>query len=183
MKLSLILWLTGLSGSGKTTISSGVKPLLESEGYSVLVLDGDDIRSRIHCQLGFTEKDIKENNLRIAELCKSYRNDFDVIIVSIISPYAVSRSQAREILQEPFCEIYLTADLNTVMKRDNKGLYAKSQRGEIENMVGYSKIVPYEVPENPDLFINSQNEDIKTCVNNFYTFTMKHLRNHSSDES
>ena len=120
---ALTFWFTGLSGSGKTTIASAVKPLLENDGYLVMMIDGDEIRKRSHRHLGFTEIDIKQNNALILELCQFHQDKYDVILVPIISPYSSSRRMARELLVKAFQEIYFSADLETVRARDVKGLY------------------------------------------------------------
>src|SRR4030042_3603388 len=146
MKKGLVFWFTGLSGSGKTTVATSVKPLLESCCYSVLVLDGDDVRKHRHIHLGFTEEDIKQNNALIAELCRACRQNHEVILVPIISPYESSRKQARALLGDGFFEIYFSVDLETVIRRDVKGLYSKAKRNEITNLIGFSPGNVYEPP-------------------------------------
>ena len=154
MKKAFIFWFTGLSGSGKTTVATAIKSLLESHDYSILILDGDEVREQLHVHLGFTEQDIKKNNSLIADLCRTYRNDYDVIIVPIISPYNISRKQVRVLLGDGFFEIYFSADLGTVMKRDVKGFYAKAKRNQISTLIGYSPYNIYEPPQNPDFVVN-----------------------------
>jgi len=170
MKIGLVFWFTGLSGSGKTTVANGTKLLLEKKGYSVLMLDGDDIRRELHANLGFSEEDIKKNNSLIAGLCKKHRRDHDVILVPIISPYDISRKRARSLLSKGFYEIYFSADLDTVIKRDIKGLYSKAMRNEIDNLIGYSPGNIYEAPENPDFSIDSAKSDINDSIKAFYEF-------------
>jgi len=165
-----VFWFTGLSGSGKSTVAKSVKPLLEVEGYSVLILDGDEVRKKLHLDLGFSEQDIKKNNILIAELCRSCRCDYDIILVPIISPYVYSRQQARELLGEGFFEIYFSADLHSVMKRDVKGLYTKAKNGEINNMIGYSPSNIYEPPLHPDFVVNSGHDSVKKSTRDFYQF-------------
>lgn len=175
MKKGGIFWFTGLSGSGKTTIATAVKPLLEAEGHTVLILDGDDVRKSLHIRLGFSEQDIKRNNALIAELCHAYRSDYDVILVPIISPYESSRKQARDLLGEGFFEIFISAGLNTVIKRDVKGLYTKAKNREIDNMIGYSPSNVYEPPQSPDFVIYSDRDSIEKSVDDFYRFIVNHL--------
>lgn len=176
MKKSLVFWFTGLSGSGKTTIARGVKPLLEVSGYSVLIIDGDDIRKRFHAYLGFSESDIKKNNELILDLCCKSRKDYDVVLVPIISPYDSSRKNARETLKDGFYEIYFSASLEIVAKRDVKGLYSMAKRNKIDNLIGYSPKNTYESPNDPDFVINSGNEEVKDSINAFYRFVIDRLK-------
>jgi adenylylsulfate kinase len=175
MEKGLIFWFTGMSGAGKTTVAKKVEILLKAAGYSVLVLDGDDIRSRLHCKLGFSEADIKENNRLIAVLCQKEQSNYDLILVPIISPYRISRSESRDLFGRKFYEIYFSADLEVVSKRDVKGLYAKAKRKEISNLIGFSESVPYEPPKNPDLTIDSGKDSIEKSVGEFYNFVINKL--------
>ena len=151
MKRALVFWFTGLSGSGKTTVAFAVKSSMTEKVLKVLVVDGDEFRSKHN--LGFTEQDIKKNNEWIAKHCEQERANFDVILVPIISPYAESRKKARELLGRGFYEVYFSADLKCVMARDSKGLYRKARSNEIKNLIGYSKSNPYEAPQSPDLVV------------------------------
>jgi adenylyl-sulfate kinase len=173
MKKASIFWFTGLSGSGKTTVATAAKNLLESHDCSVLILDGDDVREQIHVHLGFTEQDIKKNNSLIADLCRIYRNNYDVILVPIISPYDISRKQARDLLGDGFFEIYFSADLATVMNRDVKGLYAKAMRNEINNLIGYSPSNIFEPPQHPDFVVDSGCDNVEKSVEDLYKFIME----------
>jgi adenylyl-sulfate kinase len=179
MKKALVFWFTGLSGSGKTTIANGVKPLLEEQGYSVLILDGDEVRNKLHRNLGFSEEDIKENNLLIAKMCKTNRLQYDIIMVPIISPYASPRNQARDLLGSGFYEIYFDANLDWVMARDVKGLYTKAKLKQINNLIGYSPANPYQIPQNPDFIVHSGRDTIENCVKGFYDFIISCLNKHS----
>lgn len=177
MKKALVFWFTGLSGSGKTTIAESAKVLLEKDGYPVLILDGDDIRKRLHVDLSFTPEDIKKNNSLIVGLCEKYRNNYNIIFVPIISPYSFSRKQARLLLKDGFYEIYFSAALEIVMKRDTKGLYKKAQHNEIKNLIGYSLSNVYQSPKNPDYVINSGCESVENSVIAFYKFVTRQLIN------
>ena len=115
MKDALIFWFTGLSGSGKTTIASAAKTLLEEDGYSVLILDGDDVRNRLHTYLGFSREDIIKNNSQIVDLCLKYRKNYDIIMVPIISPYKTSRYYAYKKLNPGFYEVYCHADIDLLI--------------------------------------------------------------------
>ena len=176
MKRALVFWFTGLSGSGKTTIADGAKKLLEDKGLQVLVLDGDDVRNRLHIHLGFSAGDIKENNRLILEMCEKYRDSYDVILVPIISPYSGSRQRARESLKERFYEIYFSADLKTVVKRDVKGLYSKAGRKELDNLIGFSPGSTYEPPAHPDFVVDSENSSQERSIIEFSQFVLSKLK-------
>jgi len=178
---AVTFWFTGLSGAGKTTIATAVKPLLQSDGYSVLMIDGDEIRKRSHRHLGFTEIDIKQNNALIAELCHFHQDKHDVILVPIISPYSSSRRMARELLVKDFQEIYFSADLETVRARDVKDLYSKAEHGEISNLIGFSPGCVYQAPQSPDLVINSGVEDVDSSVDRLYQFVVGCLQKRNID--
>ena len=135
MKQAKIFWFTGLSGAGKTTVADGVKSKLEAQGYKVFVLDGDQVRQKYTLPLGFSPEEIRLNNSLIARACKEQRNAYDVILVPIISPYRESRQKARELLEAGFYEIYFSASLECVVRRDVKGLYRKAKDGQIENLI------------------------------------------------
>jgi len=177
MKCGRVFWFTGLSGSGKTTVAMAVKHFLDENGYSVLILDGDDVRSRLHIELGFTPEDIKTNNSLIVKLCETQRENFDVLLVPVISPYVSSRAEAREKLAEGFFEIYFSADLDTVMERDVKGLYRKAKNGEITNLIGYSPSNIYEPPINPDFVLNSGCDSTEKSVTELHRFVIRQLEN------
>lgn len=169
-KQAPVFWFTGLSGSGKTTVAEGVKALLERDGHSVLVLDGDQVRNRLHTDLGFSKDEILENNLRIASLCQARRTEHDVVLVPIISPYRVSREAARNFLRRDFHEIFFSADLQCVMSRDPKGLYAKARRNEIRDLIGFSAGSPYEAPARPDFVVDTQTQEVRRSVEDLYRF-------------
>lgn len=174
-RLAMIFWFTGLSGSGKTTIALGTKAKLEAQGLKVRIIDGDDVRDTLHKHLGFTREDIVENNRLIANICWECRSMFDVIIVPIISPFSVSRKDARRELGDGFYEIYFNASLECVVKRDIKGLYAKAERDEIKDMIGYKNGVPYESPENPDFIIDSGKDAVNSSTESLYNFILSKL--------
>jgi adenylyl-sulfate kinase len=172
---ALVLWFTGLSGAGKSTVADGVYALLKERGYRALILDGDTVRARMHRHLGFTESEIKENNRLIVELCVENRARYDVILVPIISPYAISRHDARERIVPGFYEIYLDADLATVTERDIKGLYAKGRNGTLSNLIGVSPETPYEAPTTTDLILHTGQEEAATSVRRLYGFVRNKL--------
>ena len=170
-----IFWFTGLSGAGKSTIAEAVKPRLELNGLGVFILDGDSVRSQLHKNLGFSESDIKENNRLISELCVHYHDEYDVIFVSIISPFIKSRNAAREKIGKNFFEIFVHADMNTLKKRDTKGLYKKATVGQMNNLIGVSKKSKYEPPNYPDLRIDTAYCEEKISIDVLYKFVLNKL--------
>jgi adenylylsulfate kinase len=147
---SRVIWLTGLSGSGKTTIGREVEMELNKRGYLTQVLDGDNIRTGINNNLGFSETDRFENIRRIAEVSKLFLNCGIICINSFISPTRNIRHMAIDIIgKENFIEVYINAPVEVCEQRDVKGLYKKARRGEIKNFTGIDS--PFEVPENPDI--------------------------------
>ena len=164
------MWFTGLSGSGKSTIAMGISKILLESGYSIKILDGDEIRSSIHTQLGFSPKDIIINNNRIAVMSNNLLQNYNIIIVPIISPFKSSRLNARKVIGRSFIEVYIKSSLATVIKRDVKGLYNKAQKGNIEHFIGIDPIVPYEPPEHPDIVLNTEMETVKESIRKLYSF-------------
>ena len=154
-KNGLVIWFTGLSGSGKTTIALELKELLESQKKSVAVIDGDDIRKEKHKHLGFSRDDIRENNRLIAELASEKSKEHDYVLVPIISPYVKDRAMAKSIIGKGFSELFINASLETCIKRDAKGLYKKALAGKIENFIGLSSSSPYEPPQSPDIEVKT----------------------------
>ncbi|NQU61390.1 MAG: adenylyl-sulfate kinase [Rhodospirillales bacterium] len=170
-----VIWFTGLSGAGKSTIADGVREQLTKDGLDVLTLDGDDVRRRFHRHLGFSEPEVKENNMLIAEICAEQRGLYDVILVPIISPYGESRRDAREKLGPGFFEIFCNADLDTVVGRDVKGLYAKAAGGEMDGMIGFSSGSVYEPPQSPDLELDTAHQSPEDAVGTLYAFIRSRL--------
>ena len=149
-----VLWLTGLSGSGKSTIAQELERKLYNEGFLCQVLDGDNIRSGINNNLGFSIEDREENIRRIAEISKLYLHTGVVTICSFISPTKVSRDFAKATIgAEDFVEVYINAPLEVCESRDVKGLYEKARAGEIKGFTGIDS--PYEAPTDPDVEIKT----------------------------
>ena len=168
---SKVLWLTGLSGSGKSTIAQALERTLYNEGFLAQVLDGDNIRSGINSNLGFSIEDRQENIRRIAEVAKLYLNSGIITLNSFISPTAEIRDFARSIVgTEDFVEIYINAPIELCEKRDVKGLYQKARKGEIKGFTGIDS--PYEAPQNPDLEINTAELSIDQSVNAIMKFIL-----------
>lgn len=146
-----------MSGSGKTTLSSDLELYFLEKKAEVYVLDGDDIRGQDKEKLGFGHDDVLKNNLRIAHLCQKLREEeeYDAIVVPVISPYDDIRLQVREILEPNFHLIYLKSDIKSLRERDPKGLYAAADRGIIHDLIGYSTVNPYEEPKNAEIVIDT----------------------------
>ena len=166
-----IIWLTGLSGSGKSTIAKGVEKKLFSEHFNVFSLDGDNIRLGLNRDLSFSPEDRTENIRRTAEVAKLFSQAGFIVLVSLISPYRSERRKARDIRPEIFKLIYTKASVDICKKRDVKGLYAKAKSGEIKSFTGISS--PYEEPEKPDLIIDTEKERIHESIENLYNFIKK----------
>jgi adenylylsulfate kinase len=168
---SKVLWLTGLSGSGKSTIAKYLERLLFEEGYLPQVLDGDNIRFGINNNLSFSAEDRLENIRRIAEISKLYLHTGVICINSFISPSREMRDLARSIVgAEDFIEIYINAPIEVCEARDVKGLYQKARAGLIKGFTGIDD--PYEAPENPNLEIRTDQLTIEASA----VLILEHLR-------
>lgn len=161
----VMIWFTGLSGSGKSTVALGVERELHKRGVLCRILDGDNIRSGINKNLGFSAEDRQENIRRIAEVGKLFVDTGIVTLAAFISPTNESRALAARIIGESdFKEIYVSTPLQICEQRDVKGLYAKARKGEIKDFTGVS--APFEVPENPALVIDTSRLTLEESVNN-----------------
>lgn len=160
---SCCIWFTGLSGSGKSTIAKGLEKKLFNEGYFVQVLDGDNVRSGINNNLGFSEEDRKENIRRISEVAKLFVDAGVVCIASFVSPTIEIRRQARDIIGEDnFIEVFVNTPLEICEQRDVKGLYKKARAGEIKDFTGID--APFEAPEAASLEIRTEGQSIEESV-------------------
>lgn len=174
--MGTVVWFTGLSGSGKSTIAAGVCAELTKRGKKVKIIDGDEIRKSCHHQLRFTPEDIRKNNRLVAEMCRTQQRDYDYILVALISPFSDSRAKARDIIGKEFIEVYVKAEMDTLISRDCKGLYKKALNGQIENFIGLSPAVPYEPPQNPEIFIDTEDMNPHDSV----SYTLKTLSRYLS---
>lgn len=152
---SLVIWFTGLSGSGKSTISDRLEQLLFDAGIHTYLLDGDNIRMGLNKGLGFSQSDREENLRRIAEVAKLFIDAGIVVLSAFVSPLIKDREMVKEIIgTDNFFEIYINTSLEECERRDVKGFYKKARSGEIKNFTGIS--APYESPVNPDIELNTQ---------------------------
>lgn len=171
---SKVIWLTGLSGSGKSTIGLALEKRLYQENFVAQLLDGDNIRAGINKNLGFSEEDRKENIRRIAEIAKLYLASGIITINSFISPTAETRNIAKEIVGEgDFLEIYINAPMATCESRDVKGLYKKARAGEIQGFTGVNQA--YEEPEHPALELRTDVLSVDEAVDILFIFLKKHI--------
>ncbi len=166
-----VIWMTGLSGSGKTTIAKGVERHLHSHGIINQLLDGDNIRVGISNNLSFTKEDRVENIRRISEVSKLFINCGIVTLNCFVSPTISIRKKARNIIgSNDFIEIYINASIETCENRDTKGLYQKARKGEISNLSGIN--APFEPPKNPDLEINTSRLSIDESIEKVINYIM-----------
>lgn len=166
---SKVLWLTGLSGSGKSTIAEALEKKLFHEGFFSQVLDGDNIRSGINNNLGFSLEDRQENIRRIAEIAKLYLNSGVITINSFISPTLAIRQFAKTIIgEQDFIEIYINAPLEVCEQRDVKGLYQKARAGAIKGFTGIDS--PYEAPVQPALELKTDKLSLEESVHQIFDF-------------
>ena len=163
-----VLWFTGLSGSGKSTIAKHLQKRLFSDGIQTFMLDGDNIRLGLNKDLSFSEPDRLENIRRIAEVAHLFSQAGMIALCSFISPSKTMRDLVRKINSPCFYEFFVKCSLETCEKRDPKGLYTKARKGEIPNFTGIS--APYEVPENPDLILDSDHKSISEIVEETHQF-------------
>lgn len=159
-----VYWMTGLSGSGKSTIASAFEKKMNAAGHAAMMIDGDTVRTGLCAGLGFSPEGRRENLRRIAELAKITASAGLTVVVCAISPDRESRDAAREIISKEavFREVYVSADVNVCAERDPKGLYKRAFAGEIKNFTGVS--APYEIPENPDVTLDSASVSAEECA-------------------
>jgi adenylylsulfate kinase len=160
---SFVLWFTGLSGSGKSTIASEIEQLLFQKGMSTYLLDGDNIRHGLNDDLSFNEQDRKENIRRIGEVAKLFVDSGIIVLVAAISPIDEVRKQVREKFDaQEYVEIFVDCSINECEKRDPKGLYKKVRDGLIQNFTGIA--TPYEAPSGSEIVVNTETNNIDECT-------------------
>ena len=164
---SLLLWFTGLSGSGKSTIANALEHKLHLEGFKTYALDGDNIRKGINNDLTFSPEDRKENIRRIAEIANLMVDAGVIVLAAFVSPYKKDRENiARIVGNDNFVEIFVNTSIEECERRDVKGLYKKARAGEIKDFTGVN--APYEAPENPEVEIITDGLSIEECVLKIY---------------
>tara|TARA_B100000900_G_scaffold245696_1_gene208937 strand:- start:25464 stop:26066 length:603 start_codon:yes stop_codon:yes gene_type:complete len=169
---SKVIWFTGLSGSGKSTVANATEKLLHDMGLQTYILDGDNVRMGLNKDLGFSPKDRTENIRRITEVAKLFADSGSIVLTAFISPYKEDRNSAREIISdEDFIEVFVNADLSVCESRDPKGLYKKARSGEIKGFTGID--APYEEPINPELVVETDKHDILACANQVIDYLVK----------
>ncbi len=155
-----VLWFTGLSASGKSTIAHNIEKELYKQGCSTYVFDGDNVRHGLCSDLGFSQEDRKENIRRISEMVKLFSDAGIIVLTAFISPFRADREKVRSLFRPgKFIEIYTRCSVDTCSDRDSKGIYKRAKTGEIKNFTGISS--PYEEPENPELIIDTQQLSVK----------------------
>lgn len=171
----LVVWLTGLSGSGKSTIASGVEQLLHQKGILSKLLDGDNLRTGLNRNLGFSEKDREENIRRVAEVAKLFMQTGIVTICSFVSPTIKIRNAAKRVVGDvDFMEVYINASFEECAKRDVKGLYKKALAGEIKNFTGLD--APFESPSHPNIVIDTINQSVDESVTQLYNSILDRIK-------
>ena len=166
---SALVWLTGLPGAGKSTLSTELEYRLYKKNVRTYILDGDNIRHGLSSDLGFSPDDRRENLRRVGEVAKLFVDAGILTIAAFASPYRVDRKMVRGFFQEgEFIEVYVKCPLEICEKRDPKGLYKRARRGEIKGLTGLS--APYEPPENPEIVVETDKMSVDECVEKIINF-------------
>ena len=166
-----VVWFTGLSGSGKSTIANLLEQQLHSMGVHTYSLDGDNLRRGLNRDLSFTKAEREENLRRTAEVAKLFVDAGIVVIAAFITPYKATREQIKSIIgADDYIEVFVNTPLSVCEARDVKGLYAKARRGEIRNFTGIDS--PFEAPSNPHVELDTANEDLDTCLNKLISYVL-----------
>jgi adenylylsulfate kinase len=167
----ILLWLTGLSGSGKSTVATMLEQKLNDAGKLTYLLDGDNVRHGLNSDLGFSKEDRIENIRRIAELSKLFVDAGIITIATFISPFIKERVKVKDLLESDFVEIYVDCPLEICEKRDPKGIYKKARNGQIKDFTGIDS--PYEKPINPDIVIHTEENSLEECVDKIMDYLEK----------
>ncbi len=172
---SFLIWFTGLSGSGKSTIANALEYRLYQEGYKTYALDGDNIRKGINSDLTFSPDDRTENIRRIAEVANLMIDAGQIVLAAFVSPYKKDRENIEYIVgKDNFVEIFVNTSIEECEKRDVKGLYAKARKGEIKDFTGIN--APYESPKNPDIEVKTDNISVEESVELIYKEIQEKLK-------
>ena len=169
---SAVIWFTGLSGSGKSTVSVALEKALFNEGKQTYRLDGDNVRHGLNKNLGFSPEDRTENIRRIGEVAKLMVDAGSITVTAFISPYKQDRDNVRAILEDDFIEVYTKCSVEECENRDPKGLYKKARSGEIPEFTGIS--APYEAPDHPEIILDTEHESINQSVDRVIQYLKQH---------
>ncbi|WP_323751996.1 adenylyl-sulfate kinase [Marinobacter sp.] len=166
-----LLWFTGLSGSGKSTIANALDVALHQRGYHTFLLDGDNVRHGLCSDLGFSDDDREENIRRVGEVCKLFADAGLIVMSAFISPFTSDRRMVRKLFPAgEFIEVFMDAPLETCESRDPKGLYKKARSGEIKHFTGIDS--PYEVPSHPELRLDTSQNTVEECVDSLIAYLL-----------
>ncbi len=171
---AVVLWMVGLSGSGKSTLARGLEKELHQAGYLTALLDGDNLRSGLNSNLGFSQEDRLENIRRAAEASALLASNGVITICSLISPTHEIRAMAKNIIGDRYFEIFVDCPLKVCEQRDVKGLYAKARKGEIKDFTGIDS--PFEHPASPDLHINTAETELQEALAQLKEFVLPHIK-------
>jgi adenylylsulfate kinase len=170
---SAILWFTGLSGSGKSTIANHVESFLHRNEIRTYILDGDNIRHGLNSDLGFSDDDRRENIRRIGEVSKLFIDAGTMVLTSFISPFRSDRQLVRDLVKDhEFIEVFIKCPLNVCEQRDVKGLYARARKGEIKHFTGIDS--PYECPEAPEIIVDTATMNEFEAANSIISYLINH---------
>jgi bifunctional enzyme CysN/CysC len=167
-----VIWFTGLSGSGKSTIANALEKVLHAQGRRTYILDGDNVRQGLNKDLGFTDADRVENIRRVAEVAKLMMDAGLIVMTAFISPFRAERQMARELIgAENFIEVFVDTPLAVCEQRDPKGLYKKARSGQLPNMTGINS--PYEAPINPELIVDTAQRGVEAALEDINQVLLK----------
>lgn len=167
-----LLWFTGLSGSGKSTIANALDVALHKRGYHTFLLDGDNVRHGLCSDLGFSDDDREENIRRVGEVCKLFADAGLIVMSAFISPFTSDRRMVRKLFPAgEFIEVYMDTPLATCEERDPKGLYRKARSGEIKHFTGIDS--PYEIPSHPELRLDTSTMSVEECVDTLIAYLLE----------
>ncbi|OJS99866.1 adenylyl-sulfate kinase [Marinobacter nauticus] len=167
-----LLWFTGLSGSGKSTIANALDVALHERGYHTFLLDGDNVRHGLCSDLGFSDDDRVENIRRVGEVCKLFADAGLIVMSAFISPFTSERRMVRKLFPAgEFIEVFMDTPMDTCEERDPKGLYKKARAGEIKHFTGIDS--PYEVPAHPEIRLDTSRNTVDECVNSLIDYLLE----------
>ncbi|AKV95078.1 adenylylsulfate kinase [Marinobacter sp. CP1] len=167
-----LLWFTGLSGSGKSTIANALDVALHRRGYHTFLLDGDNVRHGLCSDLGFSDDDREENIRRVGEVCKLFADAGLIVMSAFISPFTSDRRMVRKLFPAgEFIEVFMDTPLETCEERDPKGLYRKARSGEIKHFTGIDS--PYEIPSHPELRLDTSTMSVEACVDTLIAYLLE----------